>query len=73
MMKIKPDHVDLSKLPEKPEFLYYQDYGMADAGGSEDGFYMRHDPRDADEETGHQLLLFEEEQCLKILQEKEML
>lgn len=69
MQAVRPDAVDLEKLPPKPEPLYYKDYGIADSGGSESGFFIRHDPRDASEELGENILDYEVKRCRSILEE----
>lgn len=67
MQAIAPEMVDLSQLPEKPEKLYYRDYGIADAGGNESEPFVHFDPRDSSAEIGFQMLRFEVEKCKQII------
>lgn len=69
MQAVDPDSVDLGQLPPKPERLYYKDFGIADSGGSDSGFFVRYDPRDSSEELGEKILDYEVERCRGILEE----
>lgn len=63
-----PESVDISKLPAKKERLYYKDFGIADAGGNEDGeYYVHYDPRDSSEELGRQIFEAEVEKCARYI------
>jgi creatinine amidohydrolase len=73
MMAIKGQCVDLRKLPSKPCLLNYQEYGMADSGGNEKGYFMKYDPRDATADIGEELIEYEVKRCLEILKEKEII
>lgn len=69
MQALRPEAVDLDKLPKRPERLFYRDYGIADAGGHETEHFVRYDPREATEELGKEILRLETEKCEKMIRE----
>lgn len=71
MQALRPDTVKLERLPEKPEKISYKDFGISDSGGSDGGFFVRNDPRDATGEAGEQILTYEVRRCRELLEETE--
>ena len=69
MQALRPDSVNLDKLPKKPERLLYRDYGIADAGGHECEHFVHYDPREATAELGNQMLRLETEKCEKLIRD----
>lgn len=69
MQALRPEAVNLEKLPQKPERLLYKTYGIADAGGHETEHFVHYDPRDATSKLGYEMLLCETEKCEKLIRE----
>lgn len=70
MMTIRPEMVDLEKLPPKPKLLRYKDYAIADSPQNPDGCFVIYDPRDADEQTGKKIAELELETCEQQIRER---
>jgi creatinine amidohydrolase len=71
MMHMKPENVDLSKLPARGNLLFNTEYAIVDGEtfeyGSNDTFSVRHDPRDATPELGKKIFDFTVSKCVEII------
>lgn len=68
MQYLRPDAVELTRLPAAPQPLFYADWGIADAGGSGSGdFTVRFDPRAATPELGETITRYAAQQCVLAL------
>ena len=70
---LRPEAVELDRLPPKPEKIYTAQYGIADSETFEKGpnedFSVRYDPRDATPELGRHIVEYTVDTCVGLVEQ----